>query len=60
MSNALQELEAKLEAAFNTSDWSLDSDSVIGEDALSDVEESSIRPINMDLVPLGGSRPRSN
>ncbi|MEV4577360.1 hypothetical protein AB0K16_29375 [Nonomuraea jabiensis] len=60
MSNALQELEARLEAAFNADDWSLESDSVIDEAALSDLEESSIRPINMDLVPLGGSRPRPN
>jgi hypothetical protein len=59
-SSVLSELEARLAATFETGDWSLEPDVTAGDVDLGDIQESAVREINMDLIPLGGSRPRAN
>ncbi|MFB7290414.1 MULTISPECIES: hypothetical protein [Streptomycetaceae] len=56
MATSLNELEVKLAAAFEASDWDLDA---VDLTEVHQLEEAGIRPIEMNVGPLGGSRPRT-
>ncbi|MEZ0107461.1 hypothetical protein ABH920_001453 [Catenulispora sp. EB89] len=57
-SSTLQDLEATLAATFEAGDWGLDA--AIAEQSGTELVDTSIRPINMDLNDLMGSRPVGN
>lgn len=59
MDGTLLELEATLAAMFDTDDWALDAE-LVAQEVRRGVTEERVREISMDLVPLGGSRPRAD
>lgn len=56
MTAALSDLESRLTMAFDDQAWDLDLADLTDQGY---VEESWVRPINMDVRPLFGSRPRT-
>jgi hypothetical protein len=56
---ALEDLEGRLAETFAAEDWDLDAPFAADEFRVS-AENDLVRPVNMDLVILAGSRPSGN